>query len=95
MNTVQKLEEQILDCWRVVDDLKVLFHADDIRELTPDERSNIVLGLFSLYQVKFETLFSTFENHTKEFYDMKMSTELARQDAAFFKGKLKEIAEKE
>lgn len=55
------LEEQIMDCWGVVDDIKSLYYINDIRELTEDERANALLGLMTVYQIKFELLFNTFE----------------------------------
>lgn len=55
------LEEQIMDCWGVVDDIKSLYYINDIRDLTEDERANALLGLMTVYQIKFELLFNTFE----------------------------------
>ena len=55
------LEEQIMDCWGVVDDIKSLYYIDDLRGLTQDERANALLGLVTVYQIKFELLFNTFE----------------------------------
>jgi hypothetical protein len=55
------LEEQIMDCWGVVDDIKSLYYINDIRDLTEDERANALLGLVTVYQIKFELLFNTFE----------------------------------
>jgi hypothetical protein len=55
------LEEQIMDCWGVVDDIKSLYYINDIRDLTEDERANALLGLVTVYQIKFELMFNTFE----------------------------------
>lgn len=55
------LEEQIMSCWCVVDDIKSLYYINDIRDLTEDERANALLGLVTVYQIKFELLFNTFE----------------------------------
>ena len=55
------LEEQIMECWSVVKDIETLYHMTDIRDLSDDERMNILIGLSSLYQIKFERLFNTFE----------------------------------
>lgn len=54
------LEENILDCWNIVDDLKTLYAAPDLRQLSEDELQNALLGLFTLYQLKFEKLNHTF-----------------------------------
>ena len=55
------LEEQIMECWNVVKDIETLYSIEDIRDLEYDERMNILIGLSSLYQIKFERLFNTFE----------------------------------
>ena len=54
-------EQQIMDCWGVVDDIKTVYNADDLRELSKDEMQNLLLGLYTLYQLKFEILFNQFE----------------------------------
>ena len=56
-----KLEENILDCWRVTDDLNTLFSAFDLREMSEDEIQNCHLGLITIYNLKFERLWDTFE----------------------------------
>lgn len=61
-----KLEEAIMDCWHIVDDLKVLsLHVCDY-DLDRDKVTNILVGLEQLYQIKFENLFSSFETYVRE-----------------------------
>ena len=56
------LEQEIMHCWNIVDDIKLIYTTHlDKRELTDDELANILIGLEKLYQIKFETLFETFE----------------------------------
>ncbi len=55
------LEEQIMDCWGVVDDIKTVYSASDGREVSEDEMMNALLGIQTLYQMKFEKLYHTFE----------------------------------
>jgi hypothetical protein len=56
------LEQDIMNCWSVVDDIKGLSRCMlDRRKMTEDEVSNYLLGLETIYQVKFERLFETFE----------------------------------
>jgi len=63
MNHINKVEQGILDCWRVVDDLDTLFEACcEDSSMTKDKASNIVLGLHELYQLKFDRLFREFEH---------------------------------
>ena len=54
------LEENSLDCSNIVDDLKTLYTAPDLRQLSEAEFQNALLGLFTLYQLKFEKLNHTF-----------------------------------
>jgi hypothetical protein len=51
------LEQQILGCWNLVDEL------DFVCELVQDndKAMNVLLGLKELYQLKFEKCFNTFE----------------------------------
>lgn len=56
------LEQDIMNCWNVVSDIKELSRGMlDRRPMTEDEISNYLLGLETIYQVKFERLFETFE----------------------------------
>lgn len=56
------LETDIMNCWSVVEDIKELNRCMlDRREMSTDEISNYLLGLETIYQVKFERLFETFE----------------------------------
>lgn len=70
------LEQQIMDCWQVVDDLKVLFeNVVEDENLTKDSISNVILGLEELYQMKFDKLFRTFEQYIKEEHEKSKSVE--------------------
>jgi len=60
-----KLEEQIQHCWQVVDDLKTVYHSEKLYE-DENEMQNVLLGLFTLYQIKFEELFATYEKLVAE-----------------------------
>lgn len=66
------LETDIMNCWSIVDDIKELSRSMlDRRKMTDDEVSNYLLGLETIYQVKFERLFETFEKLVQQnaFYD--------------------------
>lgn len=58
------LEQEIMQCWGVVDDLKMLYSRTD--SCSEDELQNALLGIIQLYQWKFETLFNTFEQCVSE-----------------------------
>jgi hypothetical protein len=58
------LEQQIMDCWQITDDLKVLTeyvleHGEEA--LNIDTVANITIGLQQLYNLKFDKMFRTFE----------------------------------
>ena len=55
------LEQQILECWNIVDDLKILTEATIEKDLDRDDITNITIGLEKLYHLRFEKLFDTFE----------------------------------
>lgn len=61
------LEQEIMTCWNVTQDLEALFNEVMNREMSRDDMANIVLGMKVLYDIKFNTLFETFEHccHTR------------------------------
>lgn len=60
-----KLEENIMNCWQVVDDLKTIYHSEKLYE-DENEMQNALLGMFTIYQLKFEELFATYEKLIQE-----------------------------
>ena len=66
------LEQQILDCWKLTDDLDVLNTAILEQSLSTDDASNILLGLIKLYNLKFDRTFKTFEEMIAENRDRLM-----------------------
>lgn len=63
------LEQDILNCWRVTDDLDLLFKGVMEEELTKDQITNALLGMKELYGMKFEKCFRSFESHLKEVHN--------------------------
>lgn len=63
MNDRFDFEQQIMDCWHVVDDIKLLYQRlmDSQVPLHNEDVINYLLGMQTIYQVKFEVLFETFE----------------------------------
>lgn len=61
------LEQDIMNCWNVVDDIDIIYHSKDLYD-NQDEMMNALLGLRTLYKLKFEKLFSTFEDCVKQRY---------------------------
>lgn len=80
-NKIFDLEQSILQCWNVCDDIDLLFSETLEREtpLTPDELSNILLGMKSLYHLKFQKCFSEFEDVCKEYHTYRKVYETVQQ----------------
>lgn len=60
------LEQQILQTWRITEDLHELLEVFDT--MSHDERYNYLIGLQTIYDTKFEKLWSIFEEliHTSQ-----------------------------
>lgn len=54
------LEQEIMNCWNVVEDLKMIYGAEHLYD-DEDAMMNALLGLGSLYELKFQKLWNTFE----------------------------------
>lgn len=54
------LEQQIQQCWSIIEDIKLLNESVLERDLTTDQISNVLLGMESLYNLKFEKLWDIF-----------------------------------
>jgi len=59
------LEQQIMACWNIVEDIQLLNKGvleghPDGGNMNTDEISNYLLGLESIYALKFEQMFDTF-----------------------------------
>lgn len=52
------VEEEIMDCWHVVDELRLLSQDNTISK---EQMAIILRGLSELYALKFDKLFRTFE----------------------------------
>lgn len=92
MSDTFDLEQQLMDCWHIVDDIKVLEEAVLDKEQSHNDTGNVLIGLEYLYQLKFEKLFATFENHCKEyhqyrkFYELNQAPEIDILDSRIAKG---------
>ena len=59
-------EQKIMRCWNVTDDIQEVLDANDRQSLTQDELMNALVGLKTIYQMKFENLFAQFEDMVKQ-----------------------------
>ena len=75
------LEQEIMNCWHVVDDIDTVL---TIVEYGDEDRTiNALIGLKELYSVKFEKLFDTFEKYIKEKYAAENAEAGAKTDISF------------
>lgn len=59
------LEDQIMECWGVVDDLDMVYSTEALYE-DQDRMMNVLLGMQELYKIRFQRLFNTFEHLVHE-----------------------------
>ena len=74
-DNIFKLEQEIMNCWNVVEDIDLLFkyfgdHEDfaGMKGEHADKIMNLMIGLRELYSVKFNNMFSTFEDVCSEYH---------------------------
>ena len=84
------LEQEILDAWRVLDDVDLTlnyFVEDPKFEHMPadisDELMNKFMGIKELYELKFNKLWNTFEQHCKEYHSIRKSTEPVERSRSY------------
>ena len=54
------LEQGIMNCWNVCEDIQLLLDSWD--KLDEDGKQNFLIGLKQMYQLKFERTFEQFED---------------------------------
>ena len=54
------LEQNIMQCWNVTDDIQL--YLDMYDDMDEDQRMNYLIGLKQMYQMKFERLWNNFES---------------------------------
>lgn len=70
------LEQSIMECWNIKEDLDVLLEAVIENEnFTKDQISNVLLGLVELYDLKFDKCFRNFEAFLADYYEMRKMLE--------------------
>jgi hypothetical protein len=55
------LEQSILQCWNVCDDIDLLYENVMEKDMSVDDIANALLGMKTLYQMKFDKCFNCFE----------------------------------
>jgi hypothetical protein len=59
------LEDQLMECWGVVDDLDMVYSTEALYQ-DQDRMMNVLLGMQELYKIRFQRLFNTFEHLVHE-----------------------------
>jgi len=55
------LEQQIMKCWNVTDDIDLLYRTYyNSDTMSKDEVANYLIGIEAIYNARFEELFNTF-----------------------------------
>jgi len=65
------LEQEIMKAWHVVDDIQLLNENVMETDMSTDDIANALLGLESIYNLRFQKVFSQFEEVSKEFRAMR------------------------
>jgi hypothetical protein len=55
------LEQQIMDCWKVTDDIELVYDTIMNSNMSNDQLANALLGMITMYNLKFNRCFATFE----------------------------------
>ena len=71
-NDVDKIfdmEQSIMSCWNIIEDLKLLNeNVSQNENFTKEDISNYLLGLETIYQMKFDKCFNNFEGICEQYY---------------------------
>jgi hypothetical protein len=65
-NNIQNLEQEVLQCWGVTEDLKLLANETD-----DEDMQNKILGIAQVYDMRFRAAWSTYEYVVEEYYSWK------------------------
>lgn len=60
------LEQDIMKCWNVTDDVDLLYRNVMESNMTTDEIANALLGIQTLYNMRFEEMFNRFSQLVHE-----------------------------
>ncbi len=64
--SMHELEEKIMSCWNVTNDIELAYESVLEQDLTTDQIANLLIGLHQLYELRFNQLFSTYEKLLKK-----------------------------
>ena len=67
MSTIQDLEQEVMRCWEVVEDLKLLARVVN----NGSNHTDTVKGIAEVYNLRFEKAWETYENLVHEDYEQR------------------------
>ena len=65
-NKIQDLEQEVLLCWGVTEDLKLL-----VNETSDEDMQNKILGIIQVYDMRFRAAWTSYEDVVSEYYAWK------------------------
>ena len=74
INEMYDLEQRIMECWELVDDVNLLYEQVMENDLHKDQDklANALLGLCTIYGMKFERAFNTYEEALKKINSIRL-----------------------
>ena len=70
MEKIFDLEQEIMKAWHVVDDIQLLYENVMETNMSADDIANALLGLESIYNMRFQKVFNMFEDFCTEYHAM-------------------------
>lgn len=65
-------EQSIMHCWNITTDLRYVYEkVIESNSADVDEITNALLGIETLYEIKFNKLFADFESLCREYHEMR------------------------
>ena len=72
------LEQEIMKAWHVVDDIDLLYENVIETGMSTGDIANVLLGLESVYNMRFQKVFNIFEDICKEYHAMRKENRTTR-----------------
>ena len=71
INEMYDLEQRIMECWELVDDVNLLYEQvmDNDLHKDQDRLANALLGLHTVYGMKFERAFETYKDALQQYFE--------------------------
>ena len=67
MSTIQDLEQEVLRCWEVTQDLQLL--AEVVND--GSDHTDTVKGIAEVYELRFEKAWKTYEELVEQYYELR------------------------